>query len=127
MPGDLLFGEKKYLETVFFVEKEIFWREEIPGSKKEALKTVAYHEISFFLVREKIHIFLQKKEGPRNSSIPGDFFLERTQTTTWKQYFFSEKEALETVACLETAPLPVEYGPPRAQSAAKSNLAASNR
>ena len=78
MPGDLLFGEKKYLETVFFVEKEIFWREEIPGSKKEALKTVAYHEISFFLVREKIHIFLQKKEGPRNSSIPGDFFLERT-------------------------------------------------
>ena len=58
MPGDLLFKEKKYLETVFFVEKEIFWREEIPGSKKEALKTVAYHEIIFFWVREKIHIFL---------------------------------------------------------------------
>ena len=55
---------EKYLETVFFVEKEIFWREEIPGSKKEALKTVAYHEISFFWVREKIHIFLQKKRRP---------------------------------------------------------------
>ena len=47
--------------------------------------------------------------------MPGDsIFVGKNHETI---LFKRKKEALETVACLETAPLPVEYGPPRAQSA----------
>ena len=59
----------------------------------------------FFLKKNRMEIDWWRKT--RNSV---ENFLEMF-------FFVKRNKALETVACLETAPLPVEYGRPRAQSA----------
>ena len=94
--------------------------------KKEKCKDRFYSSSSNFIVRKRMFVFWRTK-------ITIHFFSEK-KTIAWRfdwwrktrnsvenfleMFFFVKRnKALETVACLETAPLPVEYGP-RAQSAA---------